>query len=79
MEELKLLNDTFDKLEGDVAFTRNAKLAVVVSFSWNEKAVQSNAQESRMETLQIVGLPKSLTNDEAETKVCQNCQSFQCQ
>ena len=33
LEELKLLNDTFDKLEADVAFTRNAKLAVVVSFS----------------------------------------------
>ena len=37
-----------------------------------------NAQYSRRETLEITGLPKSLTNDEAETKVRQIFQSLDC-
>ena len=33
LEELRLLNEKFDKLEADVATARNTKLAVVVSSS----------------------------------------------
>ena len=39
---------------------------------------RGNAQYSRRETLEIVGLPKSLTNDKAETKMCQVFWSLDC-
>ena len=43
-----------------------------------ERQCRANAQYSRRETLEIVELPKSLTNDKAETKVCQIFRSLDC-
>ena len=71
LEELKLLNDKFDKLEVDVATARNANSLLSSHLVDTERQCWANAQCSRRETLEIVGLLKSLTNDEAKTKVCQ--------
>ena len=37
-----------------------------------------NTHYSRREILEIIVLPKSLRNDEAETRMCQICQSLGC-
>ena len=71
LEELKLLNDKFDKLQVSLAVTRNANTLLSFHLVDIEKQCWANAQYSRRETLEIVGLPKSFKNDEAETNVCQ--------
>ena len=71
LEELRLLNEKFDKLEADVAIARNTNSLLSSRLVDTERQCWANAQYSRRETLEIAGLLKSLTNDEAETKVCQ--------
>ena len=71
LKKPKLLNNKFDKLEEDVAITRNANSLLSSRLVDTERQFWANAQYSRYETLEIVGLPKSLTNDKADTKLCQ--------
>ena len=78
MEELKLLNDKFDKLEADVAITKNANSLLWSHLVETERKCWANPHYSKTETLEIVGLPKSLSNDEAETKVCQIFRNLDC-
>ena len=78
LEELKLLNDKFGKLEAGVAIARNTNSLLSSHLVDTERQCWSNTQYSRRETIEIVGLPKSLTNDEAETKWCQIFRSFDC-
>lgn len=59
LEELKLLNDKFDKLQVSLAVTRNANTLLSFHLVDIEKQCWANAQYSRRETLEIVGLPKS--------------------
>ena len=62
LEELKLLNDKFEKLEADVAIARNANSLWSSRLIDTERQCWANAQYSRRETLEIVGLPKSILN-----------------
>ena len=78
LEELKLQIDKFDKLEADVVIARNANSLLSSRLVDTERQCWANAQYSRRETLEIVGLPKSLTNDKAETEVYQIFQSLDC-
>ena len=78
LEELKLLNNRFYKLEADVAIARNANSLLSSRLVDTERQCWANVQYSRRETLEIVALPKSLTNDEAETKVWQIFRSLDC-
>ena len=75
LEELKYLQEKGDKLEADVAVPRNASLLLSSRLVDTERQCWANAQYSRRESLEIVGLHESLTNDEAGTKVCQIFQS----
>ena len=67
LEELKLRNDKFDKLEANVAIARNANSLLATRPLDTERQSWGNAQYSRRKTLEIVVLPKSLMNEEAET------------
>ena len=78
LEELKLLNNRFYKLEADVAIARNANSLLSSRLVDTERQCWANVQYSRRETLEIVALPKSLRNDEAETKVWQIFRSLDC-
>ena len=78
LEKLKLLNDKFNKLEVDVAIARNANSLFPSLLVNAERQYWANAQYSSRETLETVELPKSLTNDEAETKGCQIFRSLDC-
>ena len=57
LEELKLLNDKFEKLEADVAIARNANSLWSSRLIDTERQCWANAQYSRRETLEIAGLP----------------------
>ena len=70
LEELKLLNDKFDKLETDVAIARNVNSLLPPRLVDTKKQCCANAHNPKSEILEIVELPKSLTNDKAETKLC---------
>ena len=59
-------------------YCKKCELAVVVSSSWHRKAVVGKCPVLKKETLEIAGLPKSLTNDEAETKVYQIFRNLNC-
>ena len=77
-EELKVINGKFAKLESDVGITRNT-ISLLSSYLIDaETQFWANVQYSRREMLEMKELPKSLTNKEAETKVCQNFQSWDC-
>ena len=78
LEKLKLLNDKFKKLETDVAITRNENSLLPSRLVDTERQCCANAQKLRRKTREIVGLPKFLRNDKAETKVCQIFCSLDC-
>ena len=78
MEELRLLNEKLDKLETDVDIAKNPNSLLSSRLVDTERQCWANAQYSRRETLGILGLPKSLINDEAETKVFQIFRSLDC-
>ena len=59
LEELKLVNDKFYKLEASAAIARNAKLLLSSRLVDKERQCWANAQYSRKKTLEIVGLTKS--------------------
>ena len=78
LEELRLQNEKFDKLEADVAIARNTNSLLSSRLDDTERQCWANAQYSKRETYEIAGSPKSLTNDEAETKLSQIFQSLDC-
>ena len=65
LEGLKLLNEKFDKVEADVAVTRHGKLLLSSHLVDTEMQCWANAQYSRRETLEILGLPESFANEKA--------------
>ena len=76
LEELRLLNEKFDKLEAGAPIARNGNSLLSPRLVDTDRQCWANAQYSTRETLEIAGSAKSLTNDEAETKVCQIFQSL---
>ena len=71
LEELRFLNEKFDKLEAETAIARNANSLLLPHLVDKEKQCWANALYSRSETLEIARLFISLTNDKAEMKACQ--------
>ena len=59
-EELKLLDEKFDKLKVEVAITRNANSLLLPHLVDAEWQCWENIQYSRRETLEIVGLKSKL-------------------
>ena len=78
LDEIKLLHKKFDKLEADFSVTINANSLFSSRLVDTKRQRWANAQYSRREKLKILVLPKSFTNDEAQTKMCQIFQSFDC-
>ena len=68
----------FHTLETDFPVTRKANSLLLSRLVDTKSQYWANSQYSRRETLESVGLPKSLTNDKAETKLCQIFRSLDC-
>ena len=65
-----------DKLEADIVVTKNANLLLSSHLVESEIQCWGHSRYSGKETFDIVGLPKSFKNDEAETKLYQIFQSL---
>ena len=70
LEELKIINKTFSKLVVDVAVTKDANSLLSPRLVDTERQCWWNVQCSRRDSLEVLGLPKSFSNDEVETKLC---------
>ena len=67
--EIKEINNHLNKLEADVAVTKNVNSRLVDQLVETERQCWANAQYSRRECLEVVGIPTSVKDDALEDKV----------
>ena len=68
--EVKDLPDHFKKLKADVAIVRNVNSKLVERVVVTERQCWENAQYSRRDTLEVMGIPMSVMDNVLEQKVC---------
>ena len=68
--EVKNLLDHSKKLEADEAIVRNVNNELVERVVATERQCWENAQYSRRDTLEVVGIPMSVRDNVLEQKVC---------
>ena len=69
-EEIKNLNQEFKKLESDVAALKNVNNILCKQIVSVERQCWKNAQYSRRDFVEVVGLPSSIADDQLEDTVC---------
>ena len=67
---MKTLNKNFKKLESDVVVVKNVNNILCKQLVSVERKCWKNAQYSRRECVEVVGLPSSIANDQLENIVC---------
>ena len=68
--EIKRLNGNFQKLESDVSVVKNVNNILSKQMSSIERQCWKNAQYSRRECVEVVGLPSSIEDKDLEPTVC---------
>ena len=68
--EIKRLNENFQKLESDVSVVKNVNNILSKQMSSIERQYWKNAQYSRRECVEMVGLPSSIEDKDLEPTVC---------
>ena len=68
--EIKRLNENFQKLESDVSVVKNVNNILSKQMSSIERQCWRNAQYSRRECVEVVGLPSSIEDKDLEPTVC---------
>ena len=69
LEEVRKLNDSISKLHAELAVTKNVNNLLVTRLSTLERQCWANAQYSRRECLDIVGIPREVSGEVLEEKV----------
>ena len=69
LEEVLKLNDSISKLHAELAVTKNVNNLLVTRLSTLERQCWANAQYSRRECLDIVGIPREVSGVVLEEKV----------
>ena len=69
LEEVRKLNDSISKLHAELAVTKNENNLLVTRLSTLERQCWANAQYSRRECLDIVGIPRKVSGEVLEEKV----------
>ena len=69
LEEVRKLNDSISKLHAELAVTKNVNNLLVTRLSTLERQYWANAQYSRRECLDIVGIPREVSGEVLEEKV----------
>ena len=69
LEEVRKLNDSISKLHAELAVTKNINNLLVTRLSTLERQSWANAQYSRRECLDIVGIPCKVSGEVLEQKV----------
>ena len=68
--EIKLLKENYNKLESDVSVSKNVSSLLTEQMNNVERQSWANAQYSRHECLEVVGIPSSVSIKDLEGKVC---------
>ena len=69
LEEIRKLNDNFKKLEGELIVSKKVNSELQKHIIQLEKQCWTNAQYSRRECLELVGIPSSIEHDQLEDKI----------
>ena len=69
LEEIRKLNIIFQKLESDISITKNTNSLLLKRVVDLERECWANAQYSRRECLELVGIPASVSHDTLENTV----------
>ena len=69
LEEVRKPNDSISKLHAELAVTKNVNNLLVTRLSTLERQCWANAQYSRRECLDIVGIPREVSGEVLEEKV----------
>ena len=77
--EIKELNSNFARVEAELAVARNVNNKLMERVVDTERQTWATAQYSRRECLEIVGVPRSVPDNEIETKVCGIFQKIGCE
>ena len=77
--EIRKLNDNFVKLESDLCITKNTNSLLQKRVIDLERECWANAQYSRRECLELVGIPTSLSHDSLEDTVLKVFNKIGCQ
>ena len=68
--EIKLLKENYKKLESDIAISKTVSSLLTEQMNYVERQCWSNAQYSRRECLEVVGIPSSVNIRDLEDKAC---------
>ena len=68
--EIKLLKENYKKLESDIAISKTVSSLLTEQMNYVERQCWSNAQYSRRECLEVVGIPSSVNTRDLEDKAC---------
>ena len=69
-EVVRKLNENFEQLKSDLAVTKNVNSQLHNRFVNMERQCWANAQYSRRECVEIVGIPTSVLDNELEETFC---------
>ena len=68
--EIKLLKENYKKLESDISVSKTVSSLLTEQMNNVERQCWANAQYSRRECLEVVGIPSSVKIKDLEGKVC---------
>ena len=69
-DEIKLLKENYKRLESDISVSRTVSSLLTDQMNNVERQCWANAQYSRRECLEVVGIPSPVKIKDLEGKVC---------
>ena len=69
LEEMRKFNDNFSKLQSELAVSKQVNTELTKRIVTLECQCWANAQYSRKEFLEVVGIPRQVDNNQMETKI----------
>ena len=78
LEEIRKLNDNFKNIEGELIVSKKVNSELQKHIIQLEKQCWANAQYSRSECLELVGIPSSIEQDQLEDKVVEIFNKVRC-
>ena len=69
LEEIRKLNNSFLKLESELSVTKQVNSLLLSRLANMERQYWANAQYSRRECVDIIGIPSEVKGDDLEEKV----------
>ena len=69
---MRKFNDNFSKLQSELVVTKELNTELTKRIVTLERQCWANAQYSRKECLEVVGIPRQVDHNQLETKVISN-------